>query len=91
VTGATYFIGEREPIGIEETRWHSTQRSIFAEQFISDHDFGFGFGFVDRNLTGPAAATGTSRATGITWLSEAASAADDGFDAVPRNATPSRL
>src|ERR1700730_4419771 len=33
--------------------------------------------------SGPAAATGTSRATGITWLSEAASAANDGFDAVP--------
>jgi hypothetical protein len=33
--------------------------------------------------SGPAAATGASRATGITWLSEAAFAADDGFDATP--------
>ena len=33
--------------------------------------------------SGPAAATGTSRAAGITCRSEAASVADDGFDAVP--------
>jgi len=40
---------------------------------------------------GPAVATGTSRATGIIWLSEAASAADDDFDAAPEACTPSRL
>jgi hypothetical protein len=33
--------------------------------------------------SGPAAATGASRATGITWLSEAVFTADDGFDATP--------
>jgi hypothetical protein len=40
VVGATYLIGEREPIGLDEI-WVTQHAEIdFAEQFISDHDLG---------------------------------------------------